>query len=599
MGKTRHELASPVERSKRPDAWRQHLDDLEKCRPFRNFEYEIEVGNGERRTILTSGVPVFESNGRFVGYRGSATDVTETRQTERESLEYLRQFKMLADNLPILIAHFDADWRFLYVNRTGEIWFDRPRSEMVGRPFGEIAGNELEAASVPSRQQVLAGETVRQETVTCYPDGKTRTVLRTLLPDFQPGEPPRIHVMAIDVTEQRHLEEQVRQNLKMEALGNLTGGVAHDFNNLLLAIQGNLEFLREEPLDPSLQTFVGNALRGVDRAADLTRRLLAFSRQQPLTPRTVDVGDLLADMQGLLRRTLEAYVEIEIDTGDESAFARVDPGQLENAVLNLAINARDAMAGGGTLTLRVRGVEAVAPTDRANANAPSSPFVCIEVEDTGAGMPDSIREHAFEPFFTTKQVGHGTGLGLAMVHGFVTQSGGFAEIESNPGTGTTVRLYLPTADATPVPETVRPVPTIQITSGGSALLVEDNDMVRTVTARHLSDLGYQVVAVASPDEALTALDGPRTFDLLLSGLVAAGGLDGLGLAERARKARPEIGVVLMSGYADFAENRPRAEALNARLIAKPFSRAQLADAIVAAQQPAACADHAPPLRAAG
>jgi PAS domain S-box-containing protein len=447
LGKTREELADPSERMRRPDAWRSHLEDLRQCRPFRNFEYESDLDSGGRRVIVSSGVPVFDNEGRFTGYRGSATDVTNYRRTERESLEYLRQFRLLADNLPILIAHVDADWRFAYVNKTAEVWYNQPRRDIIGKLYQEVVGSDLDSRSEPTRKRVLAGETVREEAVARYPDGKTRTVERLLLPDFQPGEPPRVYVMAVDVTEQRHLEEQLRQNLKMEALGKLTGGVAHDFNNLLLAIQGNLEFLRDEPVDASLMPFVNNALRGVDRAADLTRRLLAFSRRQPLAPRAVDVGHLITDMDDLLERTLDALIEVRIDPGTEPATALVDPGQLENALLNLAINARDAMPDGGTLTLRVRGVDAVAPAGEGQPTV-AARYVCIEVADTGTGMPDSVREHAFEPFFTTKQIGHGTGLGLSMVHGFVKQSGGFAQIDTELGAGTTIRLYLPAAAAT-------------------------------------------------------------------------------------------------------------------------------------------------------
>ncbi|MEQ8700563.1 MAG: PAS domain-containing protein, partial [Bauldia litoralis] len=263
---SRYELASEADRARRPDAWRQHREDLDNRRPFRNFEYE-SILNGAQCTILTSGVPVFDRDGEFVGYRGSATDVTEYRRTERDALEYMRQFRLLANNLPLMILNFDANWRFLYVNHTAEIWFDRPREEILGRTLAEVAGPEVDAAAHPARQRAAAGETVRLESVTAFPDGKTRTIQRTIVPDIHAGEPVRYHVMAVDVTEQRQLEEQVRQHLKMEALGNLTGGVAHDFNNLLLAIQGNLEFLREEPVDASMLPFVENALRAVDRAA--------------------------------------------------------------------------------------------------------------------------------------------------------------------------------------------------------------------------------------------------------------------------------------------------------------------------------------------
>ncbi|MEQ8695808.1 MAG: ATP-binding protein, partial [Bauldia litoralis] len=321
----------------------------------------------------------------------------------------------------------------------------------------------------------------------------------------------------------------------------------------------------------------------------------------PLAPQTIDVGRLVKEMEPMLSRTLEAYVDCKIETGAEPALALIDPGQLENALLNLAINARDAMTGGGTVKVRVRVSQAAAPAaDDLTSPAPhETPYICVEVEDNGAGMTESVREHAFEPFFTTKEVGHGTGLGLAMVHGFVNQSGGFAEIDSAPERGTTVRLFLPTADAAEDRiEAPRPA-VARHAGGGTALLIEENEMVRAVTERHLTGLGFDVVATATPDDAGPVFEGARSIDLVVTNLIAGDGKRGFDVAEHARSRWPTVGVVVATGHADLVENRVRARQVKAELIAKPFSREALAEAIAAAQMPLGAREPAAPLCATG
>ncbi len=378
-------------------------------------------------------------------------------------------------------------------------------------------------------------------------------------------------------------QERLRQSQKMEAVGQLTGGIAHDFNNLLQVVLGNLEILhRNLPEDAArLRRSAENAMNGARRAAVLTGRLLAFSRRQPLAPRPVDANGLVAGMSDLLGRTLGEAVRIETALADGLWRAEADPNQLENAILNLAVNARDAMPDGGTLFIET----ANARLDRAyaarNADAKPGEYVMIAVSDTGTGMDKQTMDRVFEPFFTTKEVGKGTGLGLSQVYGFVQQSGGHVRIRSKPGEGTGVRIYLPRSlggtaegaeesDGAAPPAGSRPE---------TVLMVEDSAEVRAYSAEVLRELGYEVLEAADGPSALDLLGrsaGARV-DLLFADVILPGGMTGTALDERARALRPGLKVLFTTGYArsapDSASGRldPGTE-----IIAKPFTYADLA-----------------------
>jgi CheY-like chemotaxis protein len=367
----------------------------------------------------------------------------------------------------------------------------------------------------------------------------------------------------------------------MEALGQLTSGIAHDFNNLLTAISGNVELLqrRVRERDPELQRLSGAAMRGVDRAATLTQRLLAFSRRQPLDPKPLEVNRLIAGMSDLLRRTLGEEIEAETVLAGGTWQVFVDANQLEHSLLNLAINARDAMAGGGKLTVETANTFLDESYAGRHEEVTSGQYVMISVSDTGSGMTAEVRDRAFEPFFTTKETGQGTGLGLSQVYGFIKQSGGHCAIYSEPGQGTTVRLYLPRHSGAIEPADAPVLPRAASSRGETILLVEDDADVRTFAADLLRDLGYDVLAVATGPEALNRLDAHPEVQLLFTDVALPGGMTGRQLADEAVRRRPGLKVLYTTGYARNAIVHQGRLDPGVELIVKPFTSAALAGRI--------------------
>jgi signal transduction histidine kinase/CheY-like chemotaxis protein len=391
------------------------------------------------------------------------------------------------------------------------------------------------------------------------------------------GAEMAVCAMLTDVTEQRAMEIQLRQSQRLDAVGQLTGGVAHDFNNLLTVILGNAELL-EEGLsgDDELRTLAEVTRTAARRGADLTSRLLSFSRRQSLDPKVVDIGGLIFGMSELLRRTLGGNIEFKNVIGDGLWNAFVDASQLENAVLNLCINARDAMPDGGMLTLDTSNVELDEIYAANHPELKPGKYVQIAVSDTGTGMSEETLSRVFEPFFTTKDVGKGSGLGLSMVYGFAKQSRGHVMVYSELGHGTSVKLYLPYASA----EVDRRDPPASISDipGGSEkiLLVEDDDMVRAHVSNQLRSLGYEIVSVANGLEAIKALKMTSDFDLLFTDVVMPGGINGPKLAKMAADLHPNLPVLFTSGYTENAiVHHGRLDA-GANLLSKPYQRQDLA-----------------------
>ncbi len=382
-----------------------------------------------------------------------------------------------------------------------------------------------------------------------------------------------------DITERRLLRSELQQLHKMDALGQLTGGVAHDFNNLLTVVIGNLELLAsmtENNLDFS--EYVGEAMEAAWRGVELSQRLLAFSRKQMLAPELTSVNDLITGMESLMRRTLGADISIEITRDVNLPLVRVDPGQLENALLNLAINARDAMPRGGTMHIRTGQFKADDRYASARPDVRPGRYVMIEVEDSGVGMTADVRDKAFEPFFTTKERGKGTGLGLSMVYGLLKQSGGHARVYSEPGHGTSVKLFLPEADASDGEVATNTMRMLRDHSGNAEriLVVEDDDAVRKLVITSLRELGYQTLEAASGPEGVAMLrQHGEDIDLLLTDLVMPGGMNGIELARQARAQLPNLGVLLTSG---FSEEHAAVQG-EFPLLGKPYRKAELARAI--------------------
>ncbi|MDB5377655.1 MAG: multi-sensor hybrid histidine kinase [Rubritepida sp.] len=373
------------------------------------------------------------------------------------------------------------------------------------------------------------------------------------------------------------LNRRLSQAQKMEAVGQLTGGIAHDFNNLLTVILGNAEFLVDDLADrPESRELALSMVMAAERGAELTRSLLAFARRQPLAPKAVDTNRLVLGMQGLLRRTLGEHIECRIVLNPGLWPAMVDSAQLESATLNLALNARDAMPSGGVLTIETSCTHLDAAYADQHPEVQAGDYVMVAVSDSGTGMAPEILAQAFEPFFTTKEVGKGTGLGLSMVYGFVRQTGGHITLYSECGEGTTVKLYLPRADALPAgAEPTRPAPAIG--AGEVVLAVEDNDLVRSHVTGELKALGYTVLSAASGAEALHIVhDRERRIDLLFTDVVMPGGLSGPDLARLALEVRPGLKLLYTSGYTENAVVHNGRLNPGAQLLTKPYRRQELA-----------------------
>ncbi|HEV2673768.1 MAG TPA: ATP-binding protein [Aliidongia sp.] len=382
------------------------------------------------------------------------------------------------------------------------------------------------------------------------------------------------------IAERERIEETLRQAQKMEAVGQLTGGIAHDFNNLLQIILGNLDILKRlAPAgDPAFGQKLDAAVRAGERAAVLTAQLLAFARRQPLDSRPVEMNKLVAGMSDLLRRTLGEGIVIETALSGGLWWVSADANQLENALLNLAVNARDAMERGGRLTIRTRNVQLDELDEDDPAASPSGPYVLVAVGDTGSGMSGDVIKKAFEPFFTTKEFGRGTGLGLSQVYGFVKQSGGHIRIVSAVGSGTTIEIYLPRI---PDPD-LRPVAAHapqEMPQGSDQeliLLVEDDENVREIGLEMLRGLGYRVIEAEDGRAALRLLEGEPRVRLLFTDIGLPGDMTGWQLAEEARRRRPELPVLLTTGYApDLVAHQGRLDR-GVDLIGKPFTYAALA-----------------------
>ncbi|WP_421568695.1 PAS domain-containing protein [Stenotrophomonas sp. PD6] len=521
------------------------------------------------------------------------------------------ELRLIADAMPVLIAFVDTSMHYRFANKAYEAWFDLPVGEVIGKNIREVVGTRVWEERLPIMQQVLAGDEHVFEVSWPARDGRRRDCEVRYTPRRAvDGSIDGFHVFVTDITvarqaleasrqhaqeletvvAERTLELQaqmaareaseaaLRQSQKMEAIGQLTGGIAHDFNNMLTGILSALDIVRlrlEMGRVDDLERFLDTATASSQRAAALTQRLLAFSRRQSLDARPVEVNELVGSMQHLLRSTLGETVRIHTDVAATPLHAALDVNQFESALLNLAINARDAMPSGGALTLRsyplqLRGGE--------HASVPAGHYAVVDVADTGTGMPPEVVERAFEPFFTTKPIGKGTGLGMSMVYGFMQQSGGHIAIDSSEGQGTTISLFIPLVEACAEPVQAEPATPMALGDGQSILVVEDDPQVRMLVTVVLEDLGYQVEVVGDADGAMPILASSRRIDLLVTD-VGLPGLNGRQLAEIARQSRPTLPVLFMTGYAEKAQERSAFLETGMSMIAKPFLLDAFSDAV--------------------
>jgi two-component system CheB/CheR fusion protein len=446
IGKTRQDVVGEDEMKNNPDKWRRHFEDLAAHRPFRDFVVSRDDGT---RMVNLTGVPFFDDDGNFKGYRGSSTDITKSK----------------------------------------------------------------------------------------------------------------------------YLETALAQSQKMEAVGQLTGGIAHDFNNLLQAISGASAIARENPAD--FASWLNRIDETVDRGSSLTGQLLAFSRQQDLTPETINLRDAIFDVEEILRRSLGADIELSINCADDVASLRLDVHGLQNALLNMCVNARSAMPDGGSLRIDVQEIVLESEQFTGGELLAAGKYLEIRIADTGFGMTQEVLNLAFDPFFTTKQVGEGTGLGLSMVYGFARQSGGMTVIESEPDVGTTVIMTLPTSERPAAPKVADQPATNISDSQGTILVVEDDPDVRTTTCSMLKMVGYDVLQSENGHNALEMLNKHNNIDLVFSDVVMPGGMSGFDLVNEITKMDNQPKILLTSGYPADADNLRTDKTCSVPILAKPFSMKRL------------------------
>ncbi len=450
--------------------------------------------------------------------------------------------------------------------------------QILAKPLAELIDAFAQAHGAGLATRLAAGEMVTgfvgQMTAA---EGGTRVVMWDAVPDGG-----NIHVVGRDITALQQAEEQLRQSQKMEAVGQLTGGIAHDFNNLLTAIGGSLELMHvrlAQGRTVELERYLVTAEQAAKRAVALTHRLLAFSRRQTLVPASTNINRLVKDMEELLSGTMGPSIAVEVVTAGGLWNTRVDPHQLENALLNLCLNARDAMPDGGRLTIETsnKWLDASEGTKR---DLPPGQYVALSVSDNGCGMSKELIAHVFEPFFTTKPIGQGTGLGLSMVYGFVRQSGGQARIYSEVGFGARVSLYLPRdpseeAEAEAGGGAIDPEGQSAV-NRESVLVVDDEPAICMLVAEVLGDLGYRVMEAANAAEALNVIQSPARVDLLISDVGLPGGMNGRQLAEAARQLRPGLKTLFITGYAENAMLTHGHLEPGMHAMSKPFAMAELA-----------------------
>ena len=489
------------------------------------------------------------------------------------------RMRLVMDSIPALVAYFDAERVYRYLNRGYADWFgvdtSRPESVSARRFLGEA----VYAIVRPHVRRAMAGEAQSFTYELATQDGQRRIVRTSFAPEIaEDGRVAGCFELTFDITEQRRAQALMARAQKLESLGHLTGGLAHDFNNILTVVIGNLDALAHaRPHDDAVPEYVQPALDAARRGAELVRALLSFARRQPLQAASVHVGALVDTVARLVRHSLPETVRLAVDPGPTPLWTWIDATLLEQTLINLVLNARDATGPLGRIALRAR----AARLDAAHATPlQMSPgdCVCIEVEDDGAGMDADTVARVFEPFFTTKPPGSGTGLGMAVVYGFIRQSGGAIDLRSAPGQGTTVTLWLPATeppdDASPSAGEAR-LPALQ---QGLALLVDDDAEVRRVIRRSLLELGYAVLEADGGAEALTLLRHTPGIALVLSDVVMPGAVDGVAVARAVRDARDGTAgpaMVLMSGNAPDDIARPA----GVPLLTKPFTAEQLARAI--------------------
>jgi PAS domain S-box-containing protein len=535
-------------------------------------------------------IDAIHKDNKLLGFAKITRDMTEQRNAHLAALETEGRFRLLVQGVTdYAIYMLDPEGRVTNWNKGAERIKLYEESEIVGQHFSRFYTPEDVVAGVPRRALATASATGRYEAEgwRCRKDGSrfwASVVIDAIYDDN--GMLIGFAKVTRDLTERRNAQEQLFQSQKMEAIGQLTGGIAHDFNNLLTGITGSLELMRtriSQGRIGDVERYITAALGAATRAAGLTHRLLAFARRQTLDPKAIDPNKLISDMIDLVHRTVGPEIAVETVLGIGLWPTMCDPNQLENAILNLCINARDAMPEGGRLTIETGNAWLDEPGARDRDMAPGQ-YVMICVSDSGIGMPPDIVARAFDPFFTTKPTGQGTGLGLSMVYGFARQSNGQTRIYSEPGAGTTVRIYLPRHHgeariSTEIAPTLADAPRAGVSQ--TVLIVDDEPSVRMLVAEVLDELGYMAIEAVDGVSALRILESDMRIDLLISDVGLPGGINGRQVADAARLKRPTLKVLFVTGYAENAAVGNGHLEPGMHILSKPFALERLASRIKA------------------
>ena len=538
-----------------------------------------ELPNGKQTWYTTLKFVVDQDDGPpLIG--GISIDVTPRMRAEQALRASEDRYRSLVELAGSVIVVVGVDGRIVEFNREAEAFFGMPRAEALGRDYLEVCVSDGQRAAVASDlARLRAGDAVQgRESTFIQRDGVHKSFLWNATGLESGDATAPILVIGQDISELRRLEHQLLLAQRMEGIGRLAGGIAHDFNNLLTAILGHAEMAQDDvaPTDPARGN-IAEITRAAQRAADLTRQLLAFARRQIIEPRIVDLNGLVLNVDRMLRRLLGEDVELVTVQDPDLWLVRIDPGQFEQVLVNLAVNARDAMPDGGTLVIETRNVHLDEEFARTHATVHAGPHVLLAVSDTGSGMDADVLAHIFEPFFTTKEVGKGTGLGLATCYGIVKQNRGSIWVDSEPRVGTTFRIYLPRADVAVVAPTQAAEAHSAHKSKGheTVLLVEDEALVRNLAADALRRHGYQVLSASTGLEALD-LAGQvlHPIDVLVTDVVMPQ-MGGEQLASRMLAERPELKVLFISGYTDLAVLQHGSVLAGTALLQKPFTPGQL------------------------
>ena len=498
------------------------------------------------------------------------------------------------DATPDAIFVKDLDGRYVLANRAAARFAGRTPPELIGKNDFELYPEETARQFVEDDRKVLAeGRAMSFEGVATSTSGTQAYLVTKGVYRDGDGRILGIYGISHDITELRAAQDSLEQtraalfrSQKMEAVGQLTGGIAHDFNNILTVILGNLELLRMRlpGADHETLELIDETLRGTKHGQDLTGDLLAFARRRQLNPQPVAVNALVDNVTRMLSRTLGAGIRITTAASRDAGVAMVDPAALEAAILNVALNARDAMPEGGTLTIRTSRAD-ITQAPRTEDDLPIGQYAMLAMQDTGTGMAPEVVQRVFEPFFTTKTGGAGSGLGLSMVYGFAKQSGGAIHIASEVGRGTTVILYLPLTKTEPRSTSAPAAPAATAVSAHTVLLVEDEGSVRNTVRRQLETLGHTAIVADGAAMALTMLRTDKMIDVLLTDVVLGSGMNGIDLADAARVFRPGLPVIFMSGFTAVPEAQQRIRDSGAPLLTKPATLSQLESALNAVSHP--------------